>query len=78
MEQNSSLVEEKETVQTACKHHWIIGYPEGPISRGICRICGEQREFRNSIDTSLREDNMWTHSLSGGGTSLDSLINEVD
>ena len=32
-----------------CCHHWIIEPANGPISRGMCRNCGEVREFRNSI-----------------------------
>lgn len=30
-----------------CTHHWIIDSPIGPISKGVCKICGEQREFCN-------------------------------
>lgn len=28
-------------------HHWLIEPPDGPTSRGICRFCREEREFRN-------------------------------
>ena len=28
-----------------CPHHWIIETPDGPISTGRCRMCGEEREF---------------------------------
>ena len=34
-----------------CTHHWIIQPPEGPVSQGRCRLCGEEREFSNSVDT---------------------------
>ncbi len=34
-----------------CPHHWIIETPDGPVSTGRCRLCGEEREFRNSIET---------------------------
>ncbi len=34
-----------------CTHHWIIEKPEGPVSVGKCRMCGEEREFSNSVDT---------------------------
>ncbi len=33
----------------ACCHHWIIETANGPISRGVCQICLESREFKNSI-----------------------------
>lgn len=30
-----------------CRHHWIIESPHGPISKGVCKICGEEKEFQN-------------------------------
>ncbi len=35
---------------TQCPHHWIIETPDGPISKGKCQLCGEEREFNNSMD----------------------------
>lgn len=32
-----------------CAHHWNIESPSGPTSIGTCKVCGETREFRNSI-----------------------------
>lgn len=32
-----------------CQHHWIIRIANGPKSRGVCKLCKEVREFRNSI-----------------------------
>ena len=32
-----------------CKHHWVIETAAGPVSIGTCRLCGEEREFNNSI-----------------------------
>ncbi len=32
----------------ACPHYWVIESANGPTSHGICKICGEKREFRNS------------------------------
>jgi hypothetical protein len=31
-----------------CCHYWIIETPQGPTSRGVCKFCGEVREFDNS------------------------------
>jgi hypothetical protein len=28
-------------------HHWVIEEPSGPMSRGVCKRCGEEREFKN-------------------------------
>ncbi len=35
-----------------CTHHWIIDPPNGAVSVGRCRKCGENREFKNSIEYS--------------------------
>ena len=35
---------------TRCPHHWIIETANGPSSKGVCQICGEDREFKNSIE----------------------------
>jgi len=35
---------------TQCAHHWIIETPDGPISKGVCRHCGEERKFNNSTE----------------------------
>jgi hypothetical protein len=32
-----------------CSHYWIIEVANGPKSRGVCRYCGETREFLNSM-----------------------------
>ena len=33
-----------------CVHHWIIDAPEGPVSRGMCKKCGEERDFSNYLE----------------------------
>ncbi len=32
-----------------CSHYWIIEIASGPESRGVCRYCGEEREFLNTM-----------------------------
>jgi hypothetical protein len=44
-----------------CRHHWLIESPQGALSHGRCKRCGEEREFRNSATDHLWEDG------SGGG-----------
>ena len=36
-----------------CCHHWIIETPSGPISKSVCQLCGEERQFQNApqLDT---------------------------
>ncbi len=35
-------------ISATCAHHWLIDRPAGPTSEGVCRRCGEKREFANS------------------------------
>lgn len=39
-----------------CRHHWIIETPRGATSMGRCKRCGEEREFRNSANDYLWEE----------------------
>ena len=32
-----------------CTHRWRIAPPEGPLSEGVCKFCGERRQFKNSV-----------------------------
>ena len=33
---------------SACRHHWVIEMPNGPLSHGQCKVCGEERDFHNN------------------------------
>ena len=35
-----------------CQHHWLIESPNGPVSMGVCRLCGAEREFHNYTEIS--------------------------
>lgn len=39
-----------------CQHHWVIETPRGALSQGRCKRCGEEREFRNSANDHVWED----------------------
>ena len=41
--------EESESPPTCC-HHWVIQPADGPESRGVCRVCGEVRDFKNYVE----------------------------
>jgi hypothetical protein len=49
-------VEAEETtasvVEGGCVHHWVIDPPNGAVSKGRCKACGEEKEFRNSFEYS--------------------------
>lgn len=38
----------KETQET-CVHHWLIDYPSGPESKGVCKKCGAEKDFVNNL-----------------------------
>lgn len=40
----------KDYVVNRCAHYWIIERANGHISRGVCKLCEEIREFVNSVD----------------------------
>ena len=47
-----TLTEPKETIgqrqsEEECVHHWIIDPPDSPVSKGVCKICGAEKEFAN-------------------------------
>jgi hypothetical protein len=37
------------TAGDACQHYWLIERPQGPTSKGVCRLCSEERDFPNYI-----------------------------
>ncbi len=34
-----------------CVHYWVIEPPSGETSRGVCKHCGMERIFHNSVNT---------------------------
>jgi len=36
-----------------CVHHWIIAPPVKPVSRGVCKICGAEKDFDNFLPSDL-------------------------
>ena len=59
------------TLQTSlsleeCAHFWLIESPNGPTSDGVCKLCGEYREFRNSMYSST-----WTKGVAKRSANWD-------
>jgi hypothetical protein len=44
---------EERIAEEKCRHYWIIESPHGPTSRGVCKLCGAEKEFRNSFPETL-------------------------
>ena len=56
MVENIDLVDELASTIIVCHHHWIIDMPSGRLSQGQCKLCGETKEFMNSIEGGFWED----------------------
>ncbi len=69
MSSRSAVKERKPEATTApveagaCRHHWLIESPRGALSNGRCKVCGERRQFRNSANDYIWDDD----SSSSGG-----------
>jgi len=37
------------SIKLNCCHHWIIEVAIDHLSKGVCRLCGEERLFRNQL-----------------------------
>lgn len=39
----------EEAIEDQCHHYWVIEMANGPQSQGVCRHCGEEKVFLNTI-----------------------------
>ena len=42
---------EKRINSEVCSHYWMIGTPNGDTCKGICKFCGEEKEFASSFES---------------------------
>ena len=49
---DTPMITEPQTTPEAptCRHHWLIEPPGAATSKGRCKRCGAEREFRNSAN----------------------------
>lgn len=40
------------STKPTCAHYWIIDPPDGLVSPGTCKLCGEGRTFKNYFTNS--------------------------
>ncbi|MFQ5875684.1 MAG: hypothetical protein ACE5JL_18050 [Dehalococcoidia bacterium] len=40
---------EEQKAKGECRHYWIIETANGPTSEGVCKYCGAEKEFLNSL-----------------------------
>ena len=50
-EQLEALASTEDNVPS-CQHHWVIQDALGPKSIGMCRVCGDFKEFKSYLDAS--------------------------
>ena len=43
------IAEEGLVAKDECHHYWLIESAEGPTSKGVCKFCGAEKEFSNSL-----------------------------
>lgn len=34
-------------IDTDHAHRWVIDEPNGPVSRGVCKVCKAEKPFKN-------------------------------
>lgn len=49
-----------------CPHHWYISEAHGESSTGVCRLCGEAREFYNWMSSLAMFGGDMEKSVEGG------------
>ena len=42
-------VSEESAPEAGCHHYWMLERASGPVSIGVCKLCGTEREFLNSL-----------------------------
>ena len=49
MRSREATVEKEHRAKQVCQHHWAIKMKEGPISQGVCKLCGAKKDFGNYL-----------------------------
>ena len=62
---------------TTCAHHWDIAPANGPTSAGVCRNCGESKEFTNTVGGSQVSPAQF-HVANRANTTLDGDIRAAE
>ena len=52
--------------RSECRHHWMLAAPDGPVSKGGCRNCGQERDFPNYIDSHWSKSQYFGRSKASG------------
>ena len=60
----------------ACIHYWMVEPPNGPVSKGICKLCGTEKEYYNSPAWMREDGNQSPWHTENKGTWADKLRRE--
>jgi hypothetical protein len=66
-----------EPAVSTCCHHWVIQPADGPVSIGLCQVCGETREFKNYVESATWGDSRITNKASSS-SSMESTSDDAD
>jgi hypothetical protein len=58
-----------EPAVSTCRHHWVIQPADGPVSNGLCQVCGETREFKNYVESATWGDSRITNKTSSASST---------
>lgn len=62
----TTVIEANTPAAGVCIHHWVIQPPNGRTSPGVCKRCGEHRDFANANESVMWEQ---TNTLRNSPTS---------
>lgn len=79
MAQRTTIAPENndEPAVSTCRHHWVIQPADGPVSNGLCQVCGETREFKNYVESATWGDSRITNKASST-SSKESTSDDAD
>ena len=76
---NCKIAPDEVTSKDKCCHYWVIETPEGPVSKGICKFCGEEKEFDSfGPDSASRWDRSTSKPASPHGKTDPAPVGEQD
>ena len=55
-QQQTPSPESDSSEPSGCRHHWSIQPATGPVSQGVCLLCGDVREFKNYVEAATWGD----------------------
>ena len=67
-QQESTPAATTDAATATCCHHWAIQPATGPLSQGVCQLCGEVREFKNYVEAATWGDSRLSNKTNSDGS----------